>query len=117
MKNDELDRAIGTVKPVIDDLAGTAYERRPDPTSIRARAELPGQSPGLRADLAPGNASADSDPYPYPDSDSVRGRRPIRPIMTRWPVLAGAAAVLTASSVLAGAALTGAERDVRDGDP
>ena len=79
MKHDDLDSVIDALKPaVVDQLADAAYERRPDPALVRAGAST--VSPRL-----------------------LRERRPAR----RLAFATGAAAVVTATAVLAAGALSG----------
>ncbi|MFC4908901.1 hypothetical protein [Actinomadura gamaensis] len=40
MKNDQVTQVINALKPTVDELADAAFERRPDPSAIRARAEV-----------------------------------------------------------------------------
>ncbi|MEV4258333.1 hypothetical protein AB0J52_34700, partial [Spirillospora sp. NPDC049652] len=36
MKNDQVNAVINALRPAVDDLADAAYERRPDPSRLRA---------------------------------------------------------------------------------
>ncbi|MCO6007613.1 CU044_5270 family protein [Actinoallomurus purpureus] len=81
MKQNELDSMINALKPaVVDELAGAAYERRPDTSLVRARAG----TATVRRGLAP-------------------GRRPVR----RLAFATGATAVVAATAVLATGVLSG----------
>jgi hypothetical protein len=86
-KHDELDSVINALKPaMVDQLADAAYGRRPDPALVRTRAST--VSPRL-----------------------LRERRPAR----RLVFATGAAAVVTATAVLAAGALSGGPQGTHDG--
>ncbi len=77
MKNDEVNSVIDSLKPVIDELADAAYERRPDVAAVRARA--------------------------YASAPSPRAVRKWRPVIVAGTATVAAAAVVVATVTLSGA--------------
>lgn len=83
MKNDEVSKVIDTLKPMIDELADAAFERRPDAAAVRMRAGASAPSP--------------------------RAARRWRPVIVAGTATVAAAAVVAATVTLSGGGQGGHE--------